>query len=100
MEQPKSSKIWAFLFGMIWVSLVTYYVLFKSYRRVIYMRDRAQANANARPQQYAALVRDIPKPVGKESRVQQVDSFFARVHPGAYNRVQPVQDIKPVRIII
>jgi len=96
VEQPKSGKIWAFLLGMFWVSFVTYYVLWKAYRRVVFMRDRAQANANARPQQYAALVRDIPKPVGKETRTQQVDGFFSRVHPGAYSRVQPVHNIRPV----
>jgi hypothetical protein len=94
--QPKSAKIWAFLFAMFWVSFVTYYVLWKSYQRVVFMRDRAQANAFARPQQYTVLVRDIPKPVGKESRSQLVDSFFSRVHPGAYNRVLPTHDTKPV----
>lgn len=92
--EAKSSKIWAYLLGMFWVSFVTYYVLWKSYRRVVYMRDRAQGAANARPQQFTVLVRDIPKPVGKESRMQLVDSFFARVHPGAYNRVQPVHNIR------
>ena len=96
MQQPKSSKIWAFLIGMFWVSFVTYYVLWKSYQRVVYMRDRAQASAHARPQQYTVLVRDMPKPVGKESRNQQVDSFFARVHPGSYNREIPVYNIKRV----
>src|SRR5947209_2914965 len=65
VEQPNSPKTWAFLLGMFWVSLVTYYVLWKSYRRIVYMRDRAQVSAYARPQQFTALVRDIPKPVGK-----------------------------------
>ncbi|KAG0617408.1 hypothetical protein M758_5G188100 [Ceratodon purpureus] len=97
--EPNNSKIWAFLLAMFWVSFVVYYVLFKAYRRIVHMRDRAQASAYARPQQYTALVRDIPKTVGKESRIQQVDSFFARVHPGAYNRVQPVYDIKPAEKI-
>lgn len=93
--EPQSSKIWAFMLGMFWVSLATYYVLWKSYRRVVYMRDRANANAAARPQQYTVLVRDIPKPVGKESRTDQIVNFFARVHPGVFSRVQPVHDIKP-----
>lgn len=98
LEQPQSSKIWAFMLGMFWVSLATYYVLWKSYRRVVYMRDRANANAAARPQQYTVLVRDIPKPVGKESRTDQIVNFFARVHPGVFSRVQPVHDIKPVSV--
>lgn len=97
--EPGSRKIWAFLLGVFWVSFVTYYVLWKSYRRIVYMRDRAQASGYARPQQYTALVRDMPKPVGKESRAQMVDSFFARVHPGAYNRVQPVYDVRPAEKI-
>lgn len=94
--EPNSRKIWAFLIGMFYVSMVVYFVLWRSYRWVVDLRDREIASSNARPQQFTALVRDIPKPMGKETRAQQVESFFARVHPGAYNRVQPVYNIKPV----
>lgn len=96
--QPNSRKIWAFLIGMFYVSMVVYFVLWRSYRWVVDLRDREIASSNARPQQFTALVRDIPKPMGKETRAQQVESFFARVHPGAYNRVQPVYNIKPVSV--
>jgi hypothetical protein len=61
MQQPSSTKIWAFLAGMFWVSIVTYVVLWRSYRRIVDMRDRIQASAYARPQQFVVLVRDIPK---------------------------------------
>jgi hypothetical protein len=96
MQQPSSTKIWAFLAGMFWVSIVTYVVLWRSYRRIVDMRDRIQASAYARPQQFVVLVRDIPKREGKETRTEQVEKFFSRVHPGAYNRILPVHKTKPV----
>jgi len=94
--QPNSIKIWGFFIGMFWVSLVTYFVLWRSFRLVVDMRDREQASAYARPQQFTVLVRDIPKHTGKESRIQQVEQFFARTHPDAYNRVQLVHNVKKV----
>lgn len=97
--EPSSTKIWAFLAGMFWVSIVTYVVLWRSYRRIVDMRDRIQASAYARPQQFVVLVRDIPKRSGKETRTEQVEKFFSRVHPGAYNRILPVHKTKPAEKI-
>ncbi|KAG0616625.1 hypothetical protein M758_5G129300 [Ceratodon purpureus] len=97
--EPSSRKIWAFLIGMFWVSIVTYFVLWTSYRRILNMRDRVQGSAYARPQQFVVLVRDIPKTDGKETRTEQVERFFSKVHPGEYSRVQPVHKIKPAEKI-
>ena len=64
---------------------------------MVNLRDRVQSSAYSRPQQFVVLVRDIPKLKEKERRTEQVERFFSRVHPGAFNYVQPVYKIKSVR---
>jgi hypothetical protein len=96
--EPKSNKIWAFMVGMVWVSIATYFVLWRSFRLVVDMRDREQASEHARPQQFTLLIRDIPKKErdSKETRKEQVEHFFNRTHPGAFDRVELVHNLKPV----
>lgn len=95
--QPSSPKIWAYLGGAFWVSFVTYYVLWKSYKRIVALRIAQNSSLVATPEQYAVLVRDIPKPDKHESRTEEVDSFFRKVHPAAYERCMVVNDLKSVR---
>lgn len=87
------------MIGMVWVSIATYLVLWRSFRLVVDMRDREQASEHARPQQFTLLVRDIPKKErdSKESRKEQVEHFFNRTHPGAFERVELVHKLKPVK---
>ncbi|KAG0604384.1 hypothetical protein M758_10G168100 [Ceratodon purpureus] len=84
--RPNSPRIWAFLIAVYWVTIVTYYCLWKSYRKVFQLRNSLSASAVARPQQYTVLVRDIPATEKHESRTEQVDAFFRRTHPAAYER--------------
>ena len=93
--QPGSMRIWAFLFGLFWESFVVYYVLWKSYRRMLLLRDIIVTNSRARPQQYTVLVRDIPKLDGHETRTDQVSSFFRRVHPGYYGGCLILNNLRP-----
>lgn len=94
--QPGSMRIWAFLFGLFWESVVVYYVLWKSYKRMLDLRDIIVTNSRARPQQYTVLVRDIPKLDGHETRTDQVSSFFRRVHPGYYGGCLILNNLRPV----
>ncbi|CAM6086043.1 unnamed protein product [Calypogeia fissa] len=84
--KPKSQRIWAFLIGMYVVSFVTYYVLYKTYKHVIELRSEAQMATKAPPEQFACLVRDIPKLSKDETRSEQVDHFFRTVHPDTYEK--------------
>lgn len=80
----KSNRIWAYLLGVYWVSFVTYYSLWKAYKRVFHLRNTLHSSLVARPQQYTVLVRDIPPFEKHETRSEQVDAFFRRVHPSSY----------------
>jgi hypothetical protein len=91
--QNKSAKIWAFLLAAFWVSFVTFYVLWKSYKRVSTLRIREQTSAKVKPEQFAVLVRDIPKPEVHQTRSEQVDSYFRKLHPGTYEKCLVARDI-------
>ncbi|CAM6020246.1 unnamed protein product [Sphagnum balticum] len=92
--EPGSSKLWAFLIGIYWVSFVTYYVLVKNYKHMIDLRTSEQAHEKACPQQFSCLVRDIPKPPRGMTRVQQVDTFFKKLHPDSYEKCMVVTNHK------
>eukprot|EP00850_Spirogloea_muscicola_P020389 SM000214S06783 [mRNA] locus=s214:190588:201621:+ [translate_table: standard] len=82
---PKgSSKIWAFAIGAYWVTLGTIYFCHKAYADVTRLRAAYQGTGQARPEQYAILVRDIPKPDGKELHEDYVNSFFTRLFPKSF----------------
>lgn len=56
------------------------------------LRNNLHSSAVARPQQYAVLVRDIPAPEKHQTRSEQVESFFRRVHPHTYERCMVLHD--------
>ena len=94
--QDKSPRIWAFLIGVYWVSFVTYYCLWKSYKKVFLLRNALHSSEVARPQQYTVLVRDIPAAEKHETRTEQVDAFFRRTHPAAYERCMVMRHLDKV----
>jgi len=94
--QNKSAKIWAFFLAAFWVSFVTFYVLWKSYKRVSTFRIQDQTSAKVKPEQFAVLVRDIPKPEVHQTRSEQVDSYFRKLHPGTYEKCLVACDISKV----
>jgi hypothetical protein len=89
----KSAKIWAFFLAAFWVSFVTFYVLWKSYKWVSTFRIQDQTSAKVKPEQFAVLVRDIPKPEVHQTRSEQVDSYFRKLHPGTYEKCLVACDI-------
>lgn len=98
-RQEKTPKLWAFLLGTFWVSIVTYYVLVKNYKHMIHLRGKQQSHEKAGPQNYACLVRDIPSPPKNMRRAQQVDAFFRKLHPDTYDSCMIVTNLKKVEIL-
>jgi len=91
--QTKSTRLWGFAVAAYWVSFVTYFLLWKTYKHVLQLRAREQASLESKPEQFAVLVRDIPPvPVGK-TRKEQVDSFFRRMYPETFETSLIVTDI-------
>ncbi|KAJ7567053.1 hypothetical protein O6H91_02G130600 [Diphasiastrum complanatum] len=78
------SRIWAFLIAAYWLSIVTYIVLWQKYKHIINVRDQV-LSANARPEQFTVLVQNLPPPTNG-TRSEQVDAFFRKLHPDAYEK--------------
>ena len=74
-QQEKSPRLWAFVFGVYWVSFVTYYLLWKAYNHVSELRAAAlmSPEAKAKAEQFAILVRDIPTPPEGQTMKEHVD---------------------------
>ncbi|KAM1032781.1 hypothetical protein ACFX13_037170 [Malus domestica] len=92
----KSPRLWAFLFGVYWVSFVTYFLLWKAYKHVSDLRATALMSPQAKPEQFAILVRDIPNSREGQIRKEQVDSYFKTVYPDTFYRSLVVTDNKEV----
>ncbi|CAN6824668.1 unnamed protein product [Brassica oleracea] len=83
----KSSRLWAFLGAVYWVSLVTYFMLWKAYKHVAALRAEAlMSSEEVLPEQYAILVRDIPSPPNGETQKEFVDSYFREIYPETFYR--------------
>ncbi|KAF8097669.1 hypothetical protein N665_0284s0034 [Sinapis alba] len=83
----KSSRLWAFLGAVYWVSLVTYFMLWKAYKHVAALRAQAlMSSEEVLPEQFAILVRDIPSPPNGETQKEFVDSYFREIYPETFYR--------------
>lgn len=82
-----SSRLWAFLGAVYWVSVVTYFMLWKAYKHVAALRAEAlMSSEEVLPEQYAILVRDIPSPPNGETQKEFVDSYFREIYPETFYR--------------
>lgn len=88
----KSMRLWAFLLSVYWVSFVTYFVLWKSYKHVSNLRATARSAPDVKPEEFAVLVRDIPRPSPDETIKDSVDSYFRALHPNTFYRSMVVTD--------
>ncbi|RID51211.1 hypothetical protein BRARA_H01892 [Brassica rapa] len=83
----RSSRLWAFLGAVYWVSVVTYFMLWKAYKHVAALRAEAlMSSEEVLPEQYAILVRDIPSPPNGETQKEFVDSYFREIYPETFYR--------------
>ena len=84
--QDGSKRLWAYVVGAYWLTIVTMHRLWKTYKHVVHLRIVDQSNPeNIKPEQYAVLVRDIPAPLpGSGTMYEQVDKYFKALHPETY----------------
>ncbi|KAJ6775946.1 putative MEMBRANE PROTEIN DUF221-RELATED [Salix koriyanagi] len=73
-----SPRLWAFLFAAYWVSLVTYFLLWKAYVHVSVLRANALMALGLKPEQFAVLVRDIPPSTEGQTRKEQTTKRLTR----------------------
>uniref|UniRef100_A0A0D9WVH0 CSC1/OSCA1-like 7TM region domain-containing protein n=1 Tax=Leersia perrieri TaxID=77586 RepID=A0A0D9WVH0_9ORYZ len=90
----KSLRLWAFLLAVYWVSFVTYFVLWKSYKHVSNLRAAARSTPDVKPEEFAVLVRDVPMPPPDQTIKDSVDSYFRALHPDTFYRSMVVTDHK------
>ncbi|KAL8152444.1 hypothetical protein V2J09_010204 [Rumex salicifolius] len=97
----KSSRLWAFMVAVYWVSLVSYYLLWKACKHVSELRDFSRRESNAKDREYVILVRDIPPlPLEFENRKQQVDYYFRSIHPNTfYSSIVVTDNTKEGRVM-
>lgn len=85
-------RLWAFLFSVYWVSFVTYFILWKSYKHVSNLRAAARSTPDVKPEEFAVLVRDVPIPPSDQTTKDSVDSYFRALHPDTFYRSMVVTD--------
>uniref|UniRef100_A0A7N0VHY1 CSC1-like protein ERD4 n=1 Tax=Kalanchoe fedtschenkoi TaxID=63787 RepID=A0A7N0VHY1_KALFE len=90
-----SPRLWAFLLAVYWVSVVTYYLLWKAYKHVSGLRANALMSSKVVPEQFAVLVRDVPPAKGQTVK-EQVDTYFKTIYPETFYRSLIVTDNKEV----
>ncbi|KAG9129424.1 hypothetical protein Leryth_018488 [Lithospermum erythrorhizon] len=91
--QEKSTRLWAFIVATYWVSVVTYFMLWKAYKRVCKLRAEALRSPEIRAEQFAILVRDLP-PANGETIKDQVDTYFQSIYPDTFYRSMVATDNK------
>lgn len=81
--QPGSSRFWAHLLMAYAFSFWTFYVLYKEYESVTYLRLHFLTTQKRRPDQFTVLVRNVPFDPD-ESLSEFVEHFFLVNHPDHY----------------
>ncbi|KAJ7969025.1 Early-responsive to dehydration stress protein (ERD4) [Quillaja saponaria] len=97
--RDKSPRLWAFLIATYWVSFVTYYLLWKAYKHVSWMRADALMSPEVKAEQFAVIVRDLPPVPEGQSRKEHINSYFKAIYPEAYYRSMVVTNNKEVNKI-
>ncbi|XP_020237007.1 CSC1-like protein ERD4 [Cajanus cajan] len=95
----KSSRLWGFLIACYWVSVVTYVLLWRAYKHVSWLRSEAFKSPDAKPEQFAIVVRDIPPVPQGQTRKELVDTYFKAIYPETFYRSMIVTDNKEVNKI-
>jgi hypothetical protein len=98
--QEGSMRLWAFLLSVYWVSFVTYFVLWKSYKHVSNLRATARSTPDVKPEEFAVLVRDVPRSYPDETIKDSVDSYFRALHPNTFYRSMVVTDHTKVLLFL
>ncbi|XP_010540605.1 PREDICTED: CSC1-like protein ERD4 [Tarenaya hassleriana] len=81
-----SPRLWAFLAAVYWISVVTYFLLWKAYQHVSELRAQALMASEVKPEQFAILARDLPPPPSGQTQKEFVDSYFREIYPETFYR--------------
>ncbi|MFS8004216.1 hypothetical protein Hanom_Chr13g01223101 [Helianthus anomalus] len=92
--EDNDKQLWAFMLACYWVSLVSYVFLWKAYKHVSDLRAATLISPEAKPEQFAVLVRDIPASSDGQSRKEQVDAYFKNVYPETFYKSLVVTENK------
>ncbi|KAH0644736.1 hypothetical protein KY284_032620 [Solanum tuberosum] len=93
------ARLWAFIVATYWVSIVSYFFLWRAYKHVAELRAKALMSPEVRADQFAILVRDIPSVSEGQSKKEQIDSYFSAIYPETFYRSMVVTDNKKVNKI-
>lgn len=97
--EERNVRLWAFLIATYWASFVAFYLLWKAYKHVSDLRADALMSSDAKNEQFAVLVRDIPSVPEGQTRKEQVDTYFKTIYPDTFHRSVVVTDNKKVNKI-
>ncbi|KAL9269237.1 CSC1-like protein [Drosera capensis] len=97
--KERSPRLWAFVVGVYWVSLVSYYMLWNAYKHVSDLRAIALKSHDFKPEQYAVVIRDIPAAPKGQTIKDQVDSYFQAIYPDKFYRSLVVTNNRKVNKI-
>ncbi|KAK1422794.1 hypothetical protein QVD17_18081 [Tagetes erecta] len=97
--KEKSPRLWVSVIACYWVSIVSYVLLWKAYKHVSDLRAAALTSPEAKPEQFAVLVRDIPFSSKSNSRQEQVDEYFKTIYPETFYKSIVVTENKEVNKI-
>ncbi|XP_076949742.1 hyperosmolality-gated Ca2+ permeable channel 3.1-like [Bidens hawaiensis] len=90
--KEKSPRLWASVIACYWVSIVSYVLLWRAYKHVSDLRAEALSSLEAKPEQFAVVVRDIPLSSEASSRKEQVDTYFKTIYPDTFYKSLVVTD--------
>mgnify|MGYP007059636785 CR=1 FL=1 len=84
--QDGSKRLWAYVIGAYWLTIVTMHRLWKTYKHVVQLRSVDQSNPQkVKVEQYAVLVRDIPAPLpGTGTIHDRVENYFKPLYWETY----------------
>ena len=103
--QDGSKRLWAYVIGAYWLTIVTMHRLWKTYKHVVHLRSVDQSNPQkVKYEQYAVLVRDIPAPPPGTATATtatatihgEVDKYFKALYPETYGGCVVVTKISNV----
>lgn len=83
--KPESDRLWAGILGGYWIAIGCLFFLSRGYKKVVELRAKffGGEDTPSSPEQYAALVQDIPK-TDSEKVPDLIDSFFTRIYGSHY----------------
>lgn len=92
-------RLFASAAACYWISVVSYYLLWKAYKHVSDLRAEVLMSPEIKAEQYAVLVRDIPSSSEGYSKKEQVDAYFRAIYPETYYKSIVVTENKAVKKI-